>query len=211
VLRVRDTGSGMSPEVMERAFEPFFTTKDVGGGTGLGLSQVYGFVKQSGGHAKIASSPGNGTTVTLYLPRHSDDSPAQASAVEVAPEPAGGEELVLVVEDDAEVRAHSCAVLRELGYRVVEASEGKAALRLLEENAGIGLLFSYIGLPGGIDGRQLAAAAQQRRPGLRVVLTTGYAHHHLLEQVRLEDGLTLILKPFTFAELSAKLRAVLRG
>jgi signal transduction histidine kinase/DNA-binding response OmpR family regulator len=210
MVAVTDTGSGMTKDVVAKAFDPFFTTKDVGQGTGLGLSQVYGFVKQSGGHVKIYSEPGEGTTVRLYLPRLPGSGD---EAVETAPPqqiPVGRKsEVVLVVEDDEDVRAGTVEMLRELGYGVLEAADGRAALRLLESNAGIHLLFTDVGLPGGLNGRQLADEALRRHPKLKLLFTTGYARNAIVHHGRLDPGLELIVKPFTFAGLAAKIRLVL--
>ena len=209
-ISVSDTGLGMTKEVAAKAFEPFFTTKDIGQGTGLGLSQVYGFIKQSGGHVQIMSEPGAGTTVTLYLPRllaaAGEVTYPRAATAPVRPAP---DETVLVVEDDAAVRAASLEMLRELGYRVLEAADGRAALRLLEAEPEVTLLFTDVGLPGGLNGRQLAREAQRRRAGLKVLFTTGYARDAILHQGRLEDGVALIVKPFTIADLGAKIQQLL--
>ena len=209
-IAVSDTGSGMSKEAIAKAFEPFFTTKEPGQGTGLGLSQVHGFVKQSGGHVKIYSEPGKGTTVRIYLPRYL----GAAMPVEPQPRPASipvaeHAETVLVVEDDEDVRASGAETLRELGYRVLEAPDGAAALRLLEADPSIRLLFTDIGLPGGQDGRQLADAARRRWPALKVLFTTGYARNAVVHHGRLDPGVALIVKPYTHAALAAKIRAVL--
>jgi CheY-like chemotaxis protein len=209
-IAVSDTGSGMPKEAIAKAFEPFFTTKEPGQGTGLGLSQVHGFVKQSGGHVKIYSEPGKGTTVRIYLPRYL----GAAMPVEPQPRPASipaaeHAETVLVVEDDEDVRASGAETLRELGYRVLEAPDGAAALRLLEADPSIRLLFTDIGLPGGQDGRQLADAARRRWPGLKVLFTTGYARNAVVHHGRLDPGVALIVKPYTHAALAAKIRAVL--
>jgi signal transduction histidine kinase/ActR/RegA family two-component response regulator len=210
MIAVTDTGTGMSKEVIAKAFDPFFTTKDVGRGTGLGLSQVYGFVKQSGGHVTIYSEVGQGTTVKIYLPR--------LLAVEAEPEPAAGsqaipradkQELVLVVEDDEDVRANSADMLRALGYAVLEAADGHEALRLLETEPNTRLLFTDVGLPGGLNGRQLADEARRRHPDLPVLFTTGYARNAIVHHGRLDPGIELIGKPFTQAVLAAKLRQVL--
>ena len=210
MIAVSDTGSGMTRDVAEKAFEPFFTTKEVGQGTGLGLSQVYGFVKQSGGHAKIYSEPGEGTTVKLYLPRLVAQEPAAEGAAEVRPLPARiAGETILVVEDDEDVRSYSADILRGLGYGVVEATAGHDALRLLESRPEIRLLFTDVGLPGGFNGRELADEATRRRPGLKVLFTTGYARNAIVHQGRLDPGVELIVKPFTAAGLAAKVRQVL--
>lgn len=211
VIAVSDTGTGMSSEVIRKAFDPFFTTKDVGQGTGLGLSQVYGFIKQSGGHAKIYSEVGEGTTVKLYLPRllAGADAAEPASAIG-APLP-GGEEVILVVEDEADVRRYVANTLRELGYEVIEAADGRAALRAIENRPDIQLLFTDVGLPGGVNGRQLAAKASRRRPDLKILYTTGYARNAIVHQERLDAGVELINKPFTYAALATRVRVVLEG
>ncbi len=210
LLAVSDTGAGMSKEIIARAFEPFFTTKAPGEGTGLGLSQVYGFIKQSGGHVKIYSEPGEGTTVKLYLPRLAT-APGQGESDErVAAVPMGRRgETILVVEDDDDVRAHSVDILRELGYRVIAAPDGPSALRILESEPEVRLLFTDIGLPGGLNGRHLAEEARGRYPALRLLFTTAYARNAILNQGKLEPGVDLVLKPFTYAALAAKIREVL--
>ncbi|UFW91728.1 PAS domain S-box protein (plasmid) [Bradyrhizobium barranii] len=210
-IAVTDTGAGMDSKTVAQAFEPFFTTKAVGKGTGLGLSQVYGFVKQSGGHVKIYSEVGEGTTVKLYLPRLA----AQAAGVEQAestPNPeAGQEETILVLEDDDEVRAYSVETLRELGYRVIEAHDGPSALRLLERQPRVDLLFTDVVLPGGLTGAQVATQAKTLRPALKVLFTTGYARNTIIHHGRLDKGVQLIVKPFSFGDLAAKVRDVLDG
>jgi PAS domain S-box-containing protein len=206
---VTDSGTGMDPASVVRAFEPFFTTKEPGKGTGLGLSQVYGFVRQSGGHVRIQSEPGQGTSVWIYLPRYTG-AMAEETVSEARTAPAG-RETVLVVEDDENVRSYSVEVLRELGYRVVEASTGPAALALLEQAGGaeVDLLFTDVVLPGGLNGEQLALQARERRPGLKVLFTTGYARNAIVHHGRLEAGVQLITKPFTYSDLAAKVREVL--
>jgi PAS domain S-box-containing protein len=209
MLAVTDNGTGMTPEVKAKAFDPFFTTKDVGQGTGLGLSQIYGFVKQSRGHVKIYSEVGEGTTIKLYLPRaHSGaDVDDEESA---APLPRGSSaETILVVEDNPGVRGYSCDTLRELGYAVLEAENGRAALRLLDANPQIRLLFTDVGLPGGMNGRQLADEARRQRQDLKVLFTTGYARNAIVHGGRLDPGVELITKPFSQAALAAKLRDIL--
>jgi CheY-like chemotaxis protein len=194
-----------------QAFEPFFTTKAVGKGTGLGLSQVYGFVKQSGGHVKIYSEVGQGTTVKLYLPRLATQA-AGAEQVESTPNPeAAQEETILVLEDDDEVRAYSVETLRELGYRVIEAHDGPSALRLLERQPRVDLLFTDVVLPGGLTGAQVATQAKTLRPALKVLFTTGYARNAIIHHGRLDKGVQLIVKPFSFSDLAAKVRDVLDG
>ena len=209
MLAVTDTGSGMPPDVIARAFDPFFTTKEVGHGTGLGLSQVYGFVKQSRGHVKIYSEIGEGTTIKLYLPR------VHAASVTVEPEietpvaRGSPHETILLVEDDEGVRNYSSETLRELGYHVLEAETGRAGLQLLDGHPGVRVLFTDIGLPGGMNGRQLADEARKRRPDLRVLFTTAYARNAIVHDGRLDPGVELITKPYTQAALAAKLRDII--
>ncbi|MET3973647.1 signal transduction histidine kinase/CheY-like chemotaxis protein [Bradyrhizobium sp. S3.9.1] len=209
VISVSDAGVGMDPQTVAQAFEPFFTTKPVGKGTGLGLSQVYGFVKQSGGHVKIYSEVGQGTTVKIYLPRLAGEASHDAAPEEMLNPEAGQEETVLVVEDDEEVRAYSVESLRELGYRVLEAHDGPAALRALDRQPRVDLLFTDVVLPGGMTGAQLAAQARAVRPSLKVLFTTGYARNSIIHHGRLDKGVQLIVKPFSFNELAAKVRDVL--
>lgn len=207
---VTDSGTGMSREIMTRVFEPFFTTKDIGHGTGLGLSQVYGFVKQSGGNVKIYSEQGQGTTVKIYLPRlHSDEERAEESkTIEPAPKSSSGQ-TILVVEDEADVRAHTTGILQELGYRVLEASTGSSGLAVLQNHPEIQLLFTDVGLPGGMNGRQLADTARTVRPDLKVLFTTGYARNAIVHGGRLDPGVTMIPKPFTYAAVAAKIADML--
>ena len=178
MIAVSDTGSGMPPEVLARAFDPFFTTKPVGKGTGLGLSQVFGFVKQSLGHVKVYSEVGRGTTIKLYLPRYfGDEAVVARDDNDGATMPrAHNDEIVLVVEDEARVRDMSVAALRDLGYTVRQADSGENALRLLDENLPVTLLFTDIVMPG-INGRELADRAKALRPGLKVLYTTGYTRN----------------------------------
>jgi CheY-like chemotaxis protein len=209
VLAVTDTGAGMDAETIAQAFEPFFTTKPVGKGTGLGLSQVYGFVKQSGGHVKIYSEVGQGTTVKLYLPRLATDV-AEPDELSDQPSPeAALEETVLVLEDDEDVRSYSVEILRELGYRVLEAHDGLSALRVLDQHARVDILFTDVVLPGGMTGAQVAAHARALRPKLKVLFTTGYARNAIIHHGRLDKGVQLITKPFSFNDLAAKIRDVL--
>ncbi|HTR83797.1 MAG TPA: response regulator, partial [Reyranella sp.] len=209
VISITDTGIGMSRETQARAFEPFFTTKDIGHGTGLGLSQVYGFAKQSGGHIKIYSELGEGTTVKLYLPRLlASDEPLAISSSIPAPPTATGE-TILVVEDDADVRANTTGILRELRYNVLEAPLAATALHLIEGHPEIDLLFTDVGLPGGMNGRQLADAAHRIRPDLKVLFTTGYARNAIVHDGRLDPGVQLIPKPFTYAAVATKLNEIL--
>jgi PAS domain S-box-containing protein len=208
-ISISDTGSGMDQETIARAFEPFFTTKPVGKGTGLGLSQVYGFVKQSGGHVKIYSEVGQGTTVKIYLPRFTAEV-AEAQGEDDGLVPDGdSEETILVVEDDDDVRTYSVEILRELGYRVVEAHDGPSALRLLERQARVDLLFTDVVLPGGMTGAQVAEQARALKPDLKILFTTGYARNAIIHQGRLDKGVRLITKPFSSADLAARIRDVL--
>ncbi|HTW89288.1 MAG TPA: PAS domain S-box protein [Candidatus Binataceae bacterium] len=206
---ISDTGAGMTPEVMAKAFDPFFTTKEVGQGTGLGLSQVYGFIKQSGGHVKIYSEVGAGTTIKIYLPRYfSADSANELQPDAIAIPQAKGE-TILVVEDEADVRSSAVEMLRDLGYRVIEAADGVSGLGLLDTHHEIDLLFTDIGLPGGMNGRQLADEAQRHKAGLKVLFTSGYARNAVVHHGRLDPGVELIVKPFTYAGLAAKVRSIL--
>ncbi|HUN46077.1 MAG TPA: ATP-binding protein [Stellaceae bacterium] len=210
LLAVSDTGVGMTKEVIAHAFEPFFTTKETGHGTGLGLSQVYGFIKQSGGHVKIYSEVGEGSTVKLYLPRLVGEDAEVEPPAPARPAPAAGRrETILVVEDDEDVRAYSVDTLRELGYRVEQAADARVALQLLERDPEIRLLFTDVGLPGGINGRQLVDEARRRRPDLKVLFTTGYARNAIVHQGRLDPGVELLVKPFSFAGLAGKVRQIL--
>jgi len=208
LISVTDTGSGMTGEVRERAFEPFFTTKESGQGTGLGLSQVYGFIKQSGGHCTIYSEPGQGTTVKLYLPRHLGAVEPVATAAPAAAGISSGE-TILLVEDDDDVRAFAADLLRDLGYRVLAAATGPEGLRLLDQHPEVRLLFTDVALPGGMTGRQLAEEAERRHPGLKVLYTTGYARNAIVHQGRLDPGVELIVKPFSSAALAGKIRHLL--
>jgi PAS domain S-box-containing protein len=209
MIAVSDTGSGMSGEVMAKAFDPFFTTKDPGQGTGLGLSQVYGFIKQSAGHVKIYSEPGEGTTVKLYLPRL----PAAAADETLHDLPAthasGTAEKILIVEDDADVRVFTAEVLQALGYRVATAEDALSALRVLEREPDLDLLFTDVGLPNGVNGRQLADEIKQRRPSIKVLFTTGYARNAIVHHGRLDPDVQLLVKPFTQGALAQKVREVL--
>src|SRR6185312_10813584 len=205
VICVSDTGIGMTKQVLERAFEPFFTTKDVGQGTGLGLSQVYGFVKQSGGHIKIYSEPQQGTTVKLYLPRLAGAGKGESTAAVIPAAATGSGESILVVEDNEDVRVFTAQVLGELGYRVNVAPDGTLALRVLEELAGVDLLFTDVGLPGGFNGRALANEARRRWPRVKVLYTTGYARNSIVHQGRLDPDVELLTKPFTQAALASKI------
>ena len=206
---VSDSGVGMGSDVVAKAFEPFFTTKDVGQGTGLGLSQVYGFVKQSGGHVKIYSEVGAGTTVKIYLPRLvTPDLVMQVQAAAVAV-PKGNGEIILVVEDEPDVRSFAVESLKEAGYRVLDAQDGAQALRVLDAHRDVALLLTDVGLPGGMNGRQLADEVRRRRADLKVLFTSGYARNAIVHHGRLDPGVELITKPFTYAALATKVRRML--
>jgi signal transduction histidine kinase len=209
VLAISDTGIGMTKDVIASAFDPFFTTKEVGQGTGLGLSQVYGFVKQSNGHVNIYSEPGKGTTVRIYLPRLRRESAVDEETAAGAMPSGDGNEIVLLVEDDNMVRELNAAMLRELNYAVIEAEDGAKALHVLDVVPNIQVLFTDVGLPGGMNGRQLAEAALRLRPDLRVLFTTGYARDAIVHHGRLDPGIELIGKPFTTAALATKIRELL--
>jgi signal transduction histidine kinase len=209
MIAVSDTGSGMDRDTLGRVFEPFFTTKDIGQGTGLGLSQVYGFIKQSNGHVKLYSELGQGTAVKLYFPRLLGERTEAAVTAGTSPIPRGRGETILVVEDEPSVREHSVSSLRDLGYRVLAAADGHAGLRMLVRETEIEVLFTDVGLPGGMTGRQLAETARATRPGLKVVYTTGYARNAIVHGDVLEPGTELLPKPFSYAALAAKIRTVL--
>jgi PAS domain S-box-containing protein len=208
LVSVTDNGTGMTKDVLEHAFEPFFTTKIVGQGTGLGLSQVYGFVKQSGGHVKIYSEPGEGTTVKIYLPRLAGTINADEAAVTGV----GGEgsgETILVVEDDGDVRAYIVEVLRGLNYDVLEAQDADSALGVFErKNEHVDLLLTDVVLPG-VNGRELARQLQVRRPDIKVLFMTGYSRNAIIHQGRLDPDVELIQKPITQADLAARIRDLL--
>ena len=210
LIAVSDTGSGMDKEIMAKVFEPFFTTKEAGKGTGLGLSQVYGFVRQSNGHVRIYSELGEGTTVKIYLPRLTGseqevvDAPARSTGV-----PRGEGETILVVEDEHELRHYTTETLRELGYAVLEAPDGQGALDILHRHPQVHLLFTDVVLAGSMNGRALADEAVRRRPNLKVLYTTGYTSNAIVHHGRLDPGVHLIGKPFTYAQLAAKVRTLL--
>ena len=208
LISVTDTGVGMSPDIIARAFDPFFTTKPIGEGTGLGLSQVFGFVKQSGGHVKLYSEIGQGTTVKIYLPRLMA-ADVIAEEPELAVEQRGDRnETILVVEDEDDVRVYSTETLRDLGYTVLDARDGPSALRVLEQHPEVTVLFTDVGLPG-LNGRQVVDEARRQRPGLKVLFTTGYARNAIVHQGRVDPGVELLVKPFTRAQLAERIRAVI--
>jgi nitrogen-specific signal transduction histidine kinase len=207
---VTDTGTGMPPNVVARAFDPFFTTKPTGQGTGLGLSMIYGFAKQSGGQARIYSEMNAGTTVRIYLPRHfgeADGDLPQAGLAEVSRASAG--ETVLIVDDEPTVRMLITEVLAELGYAAIEAADGTSGLKVLQSDVRIDLLVSDVGLPGGLNGRQMADAARATRPGLKVLFITGYAENAVVGDGRLEAGMHVVTKPFAVQTLANRIRSII--
>ncbi len=208
MVAVSDTGSGIPREILAKVFEPFFTTKEVGRGTGLGLSMVYGFVKQTGGHVTIYSEQGQGTTVKLYLPRYRGDELPMSSPSDTGNPEAEKDEVVLVVEDNPDVRAFSVMSLGELGYQVIEATDAESALKILASGDRIDLLFTDVVLPGR-SGRELVAEAMQSRPGLKVLFTTGYSRNAIVHHGRLDADVELLPKPFTFEQLASRIREIL--
>jgi CheY-like chemotaxis protein len=203
---VTDTGTGMTPEVIARAFDPFFTTKPLGQGTGLGLSMVYGFVRQSGGQVRIYSEVGSGTTMCLYLPRHHGGSPETVTSpatARTARQRTG--KTVLVVDDEPSVRMLVTEVLEEHGYAGIEASDGPSGLRVMQSDARIDLLITDVGLPGGLNGRQLADAARTTRPDLKVLFITGYAENAIIGNGQLAPGMRVLTKPFVMTTLAERI------
>jgi CheY-like chemotaxis protein len=206
-LSVTDTGMGMDEHVKSLAFEPFFTTKPVGQGTGLGLSMTYGFVKQSGGHVVIDSAPGAGTTVSLFFPR-SDEPQTVAAQPEAAPA-LGGREIVLVVEDDPEVRSTAVAMLSGFGYHILQAEDGESAVRVLQSQNHVDLLFTDVVMPGPVSSTDLARQALERFPNIAVLYTSGYTRDALSTGGRLDAGVQLLGKPYRAEQLAQKVRSVL--
>lgn len=205
-----DAGTGMKPQVVERAFEPFFTTKPIGQGTGLGLSMVYGFARQSGGQVRIYSEVGMGTTICIYLPRY-DGEATNTAGDDVLPENMKGSgETILVVDDEATIRHLIDEVLDEQGYTVINAGDGAAGIKVLQSGARIDLLVTDVGLPNGMNGRQVADAARSLRPGLKALFITGYAENAAVGNGHLEPGMELLTKPFTIEALSMKVAEILR-
>jgi len=207
---VTDTGTGMPPEVVARVFEPFFTTKPIGQGTGLGLSMIHGFAKQSGGQVRIYSEVGQGTTVCLYMPRHYGDADvddAMPRLTEAAR--AGRDEAVLIVDDEPSVRMLVTEVLEDLGYTAIEAADSVAGLKVLQSDVRIDLLVTDVGLPGGMNGRQMADAGRERRPDLKVLFITGYAENAVLGHGHLEPGMQVLTKPFAMEALASRIRELI--
>lgn len=211
-VSVTDTGVGMTPEVIAKAFDPFFTTKPIGEGTGLGLSMIYGFARQSGGQVRIYSEVGQGTTMCLYLPRYSDavavDNDDELPPNRGAP---GEGEVVLVIDDEPTIRMLVAELLTEAGYTVIEAPDGPAGMKMLESNARIDLLITDVGLPGGMNGRQVADLARVSRPNLKVLFITGYAENAVIGRSRLEAGMFVMTKPFQMDLLAHKIREIIEG
>jgi PAS domain S-box-containing protein len=208
MIAVSDTGTGIAPENLEKVFDPFFTTKDVGKGTGLGLSMVFGFVKQSGGHVKIYSEVGHGTSVKLYLPRASGLQET-ADEVEASANVRGGNETILVVEDDALVRKYVVTQIASLGYATLQAANAAEALKIVESGVPIDLLFTDVIMPGGMNGRQLVEAATKLRPALRVLFTSGYTENAMVHHGRLDAGVLLLAKPYRKPQLARMIRTAL--
>jgi PAS domain S-box-containing protein len=208
MVAVTDTGTGIAPDMLEKVFDPFFTTKPEGKGTGLGLSMVHGFVKQSGGHIKMYSELGHGTTARIYLPRNrhpegilTEDEPGSAK---------GGPERILIVEDDEEVRATTADTLMELGYNVLEANDPDSALAVIESGVPIDILFTDVVMPGKLRSTELARIAQQKLPRIAVLFTSGYTDNAMLRGALLDEGTSVMNKPYTREELASKLRQILR-
>lgn len=211
-LCVSDTGTGMAPDVITRAFEPFFTTKPIGKGTGLGLSMIYGFAQQSGGQVRIHSQLGQGTTVCIYLPRHHGNSVAEAPAgrADVTPLPPSGQvATVLIVDDEPSVRMLITDILKDLGMAWIEAADSATGLEILQSDARVDLLISDVGLPGGMNGRQMADAGRSVRPGLQVLFITGYAETAVLDKGHLEPGIAVLTKPFSMDAMAERIRSMI--
>jgi CheY-like chemotaxis protein len=210
MIAVSDTGAGISAENMEKVFDPFFTTKEVGKGTGLGLSMVFGFVKQSEGHIKIYSEVGHGTTVKIYLPR--SFGPGETTEETIMPSRiAGGDESVLIVEDDALVRKYVITQIASLGYSTLEAANATDALKIIDGGVPIDLLFTDIIMQGSMNGRQLSYEALRRRPSLKVLFTSGYTENAIVHHGRLDAGVLLLPKPYRKSELARMIRVALAG
>lgn len=208
MVALSDTGSGIDADMLGKIFDPFFTTKPVGQGTGLGLSMVHGFVKQSGGHIKVYSEPGQGTTVRIYLPRtgQKEDIAADVETVPIV----GGDESILVVEDDDGVRGTVVETLCELGYNVLQAKNADSAMAVLESGMKIDLLFTDVVMPGSLQSIDLARKARQAMPGIAVLFTSGYTENAIVHGGRLDQGLDLISKPYSREDLARRLRQKLR-
>jgi CheY-like chemotaxis protein len=212
LIRVTDTGTGMTPEVIARACDPFYTTKPLGQGTGLGLSMIYGFVRQSAGQVRIHSEVGRGTTICLYLPRHLGSETDAGSGMPCSPISAGGRgETVLVVEDESVILMLIVDVLEDAGYVVLQAKDGPGALGVLRSDAPLDLLITDVGLPGGTHGRQIADVGRTLRPNLKVLFITGYAENEIVSNIQVGPGTQILKKPFPIELLGEKVRAMLDG
>ncbi|MBW4656911.1 MAG: PAS domain-containing protein [Kaiparowitsia implicata GSE-PSE-MK54-09C] len=208
---VTDTGTGMPKEIIERIFDPFFTTKPIGQGTGLGLSMIYGFVRQSGGQVRVYSEVGEGTTMCMYFPRFTGELTNEDVHGELVPVDVGDGETVLVIDDEATVRMLVVEVLEEAGYKALEAEDGPSGLKILQSDARIDLLITDVGLPGGLNGRQVADAARRGRPELKVLFITGYAENAAVGNGYLDAGMAVVTKPFTLAELGSRISEMIDG
>jgi CheY-like chemotaxis protein len=209
MIAVSDTGGGIPPAILDRVFEPFFTTKEVGRGTGLGLSMVYGFVKQSNGHIKIYSEEGHGTTIRIYLPRSAAQAERPPAVAAAAIE--GGSETILIVEDDPLVRSHVNTRLKNLGYRTLEAANAAEAIAIADRGAAFDLLFTDVIMSGVMNGRQLADEMATRRRGIKVLFTSGYTENAIVHHGRLDPGVLLLAKPYRNADLASMIRRALAG
>jgi signal transduction histidine kinase/ActR/RegA family two-component response regulator len=208
---VTDTGTGMPKEIVDRIFDPFFTTKPIGQGTGLGLSMIYGFVRQSGGQVRVYSEVGQGTTMCMYFPRFTGELVEESTGEDGAVNETGDGETVLVIDDEATVRMLVVEVLEEAGYRALEAEDGPSGLKILQSDARIDLLITDVGLPGGLNGRQVADAARRSRPELKVLFITGFAENAAVGNGHLEAGMSVVTKPFALADLAARISEMIEG
>jgi CheY-like chemotaxis protein len=207
---VSDTGIGMDKDMIEKVFEPFFTTKPIGEGTGLGLSMVYGFARQSNGHVRIYSEVGQGTMVCLYLPRHMGELADDGDEVADVPAELNAEgQTILVIDDEPIVRMLIVDALEEMGFECAEAGTGPEGLAILEKSEHIDLLVTDVGLPGGLNGRQVADRARELRPGLRVLFVTGYAENAALNHGHIGPGTRVLTKPFSVGELTSRIQSLL--
>ncbi len=207
---VSDTGTGIDKAILDRVFDPFFTTKPMGQGTGLGLSMVYGFARQSHGHVRIYSEIGQGTMVCVYLPRHRGEEDEEAPVAPDATVEAEAGETVLVIDDEPSVRMLMVDALTDLGYACVEAGDGPSGLKILESRTRVDLLVTDVGLPGGLNGRQVADAARALRPDLRILFVTGYAENAVLNHGHIEHGMEVLTKPFAVEELRRRVAGLLQ-
>jgi len=208
---VTDSGTGIPKDIVERIFDPFFTTKPIGQGTGLGLSMIHGFVRQSGGQVRVYTEDGHGTTMCLYLPRYTGAESQEPADEGGSIQETGAGETVLVIDDEPTVRMLIVEVLEEAGYRALEAEDGPSGLKILESDARIDLLITDVGLPGGMNGRQVADAARVVRPDLKVLFVTGYAENAAVGNGHLEAGMDVLTKPFVMADLADKITEMIEG